>query len=130
MFRLVSLPPLMNENPSLPFFGWCCCDAAEREPFAAAVSLGAAATVQEASTASVSLGVAALEDMGMVMEPMHGGLEETTKGLEAVKDIEEHEPAINLIDEDAMVIDLLCLFDESDDEMSDDGVDILDNLCN
>jgi hypothetical protein len=68
--------------------------------------------------------------MVMTIEPIKGGLEETTKGLEAVEEIEEQEPIINLIYEGAMMIDLLCSLDESDDKMSDDDVEILDDLCN
>jgi hypothetical protein len=103
--------------------------ASKREPFAAAVSLGAAVTEQEAIDAAVLLGAVVLENMDMAMEPINGGLEETTKGLEAVEEIEEQNPTINLIDEDDTVIYLLCLLNESDDKISDDNAEILDNLC-
>jgi hypothetical protein len=44
--------------------------------------------------------------------------------LEAV----EEDTTLNFLDEDALVIDLRCSLDESDDKMSDDDVDMLEEL--
>jgi hypothetical protein len=64
--------------------------------------------------------------MAMEMDaPVNVGLEETTKGLDAV---EEEDTTINFLDEDAMVIDLICSLDESNDKMSDDDIEILEEL--
>jgi hypothetical protein len=61
--------------------------------------------------------------MAMEMdEIVNVGLGEATKGLYAVG----KKTTINLSDEDAMVIDLLCSLEKSINEMSDDDVDILE----
>jgi hypothetical protein len=52
----------------------------------------------------------------MAIKPTNRGLEEATKGLE---EHEEQDTTINCIDEEAMVTNLMCSLDESDDEMSD-----------
>jgi hypothetical protein len=112
---------------------------AEQEPIAAnvvicaATATGIGATVeQEPITAAVVLGAAALEemDMDMFIEPTNRGLEEATNGLEEEDEHEEQDTTINLIGEEAMVIDLLCVLNESDNDMYDDDVDILEDFCN
>jgi hypothetical protein len=114
----------------------------EQEPLAAthvlraadATGLGAvtAEQKQEPIAAAVVLVAAALEDMttDMAIEPTNRGLGEATKGLEEEDEHEEEDTIINLIDEEAMAINILCLLDKSNDEMSDDDVDILEDLYN
>jgi hypothetical protein len=48
--------------------------------------------------------------------------------LDLPRALEEQETTINLLDEDDMVIDMLCSLEESDDKISDDDVEILDDL--
>jgi hypothetical protein len=118
---------------------------AEQEPIAAAVvlraavitglgaaaatttttttGLGAAASAvaeQEPIAATVVLRATTLEGMAMAMtiEPTNRGLEEAKNGLEEEDKHEEQDTTLNLIPH------------ESDDEMSDDDADILEDLYN